>query len=162
MTSVCASAPLGLRPAQAGDREFLFALRKAALGPYVVATYGPWDEAAQRAAFFARLERTLATHEIVERFGAPIGCLSVVRSADEIRLNRIFLLPNLQKQGLGAQLLAALLAEADAAQLPVRLRTLRVSPARRLYERLGFAVTDETDTHFLMERAPAAHEAGAR
>jgi hypothetical protein len=30
---------------------------------------------------------------------------------------------------------------------------LRVNPARRLYERLGFAVVSETETHLRMERS---------
>ena len=38
-----------------------------------------------------------------------------------------------------------------AAGLPVRLRVFRVNPASRLYERLGFVATGETDTHVLME-----------
>jgi ribosomal protein S18 acetylase RimI-like enzyme len=32
----------------------------------------------------------------------------------------------------------------------VTLQVLKVNPARRLYERLGFRVTGETPTHFLM------------
>ncbi len=36
--------------------------------------------------------------------------------------------------------------------LPVRLRVLRTSPARRLYERFGFVMDGETATHVLMIR----------
>ena len=40
--------------------------------------------------------------------------------------------------------------------LPVRLRVFEVNPARRFYERLGFRVVGQTDTHTLMEwTAPA-------
>jgi hypothetical protein len=45
------------------------------------------------------------------------------------------------------------LHESDQTQLPVKLRVLKVNPARRLYERLGFIHKGETPTHYLMERA---------
>jgi GNAT superfamily N-acetyltransferase len=149
---VCSAAPLALRRAGPSDRELLFALMKSALGPHVVQTFGPWDEAAQRESFFARLEHTLGEHEVVELEGEAIGCLHVVRSREGFRLNRIFLLPSCQNAGLGTLLLRSLLCEADAARVPIRLRVLRVNPARRLYERLGFVTKEETETHFVMER----------
>jgi len=142
-----------LRPALASDVEFLFALTRAALGPHVVATFGSWDEAAQRERFFSALK--LALHQVVEQCGERIGCLNVERREDSFKLNRIFLLPSHQGRGIGEQLMRQLMREADAARLPIRLRVLRVNPARRFYERLGFIVTGEIETHFLMERAPS-------
>jgi len=45
----------------------------------------------------------------------------------------------------------ALLAEADQRGKPVALRVLKVNiRARDLYQRLGFGVTGETDTHYIM------------
>ena len=43
-----------------------------------------------------------------------------------------------------------LLAEADERNVQVELRVLKVNPAKSLYERLGFAVFDETETHYRM------------
>jgi ribosomal protein S18 acetylase RimI-like enzyme len=34
------------------------------------------------------------------------------------------------------------------------LTILKVNPARRLYERLGFTVVGETETHFRLEARP--------
>jgi GNAT superfamily N-acetyltransferase len=140
-----------LRDATADDLEFLFSLLRAALGPYVVQTFGPWDDAEQRSRFLASTDP--ATHRIVELRGRPVGCLALRRLPDEVRLNRVLLLPGFQNRGIGTRLVRDVVGEARAAGLPVRLRVLRVNPARRLYERLGFAVTGETETHFLMERA---------
>ncbi len=42
--------------------------------------------------------------------------------------------------------------DADLRRLPVRLQVIKGNPARNLYERLGFTVTGETDTHLLMLR----------
>jgi GNAT superfamily N-acetyltransferase len=142
-------ARITLRLATAGDLEFLFSLLRASLGPYVVQTFGPWDDAEQRARFLAATDP--ATHRVVELDGRPVGCLAVRRLPDEVRLNRVLLLPEFQNRGIGTRLVREVLDEARAAGLPVRLRVFRVNPASRLYERLGFVATGETDTHVLME-----------
>lgn len=144
--------PIALRPARESDREFLFALLRDALGPHIVRAFGAWREAEQRERFFASLK--LALHQIVELAGEPVGCLSVTRSAEQLKLNRVFLLPSHQGRGIGSQLIRTLAADADASGVPVRLRVFKLNPARRLYERLGFRITGEIETHFLMERAP--------
>jgi ribosomal protein S18 acetylase RimI-like enzyme len=46
--------------------------------------------------------------------------------------------------GIGTQLLTQLLADARAVYPAVVLSVRAANPARRLYERLGFAVVDET------------------
>jgi hypothetical protein len=35
--------------------------------------------------------------------------------------------------------------------MPIRLQFLKISPVRSLYERFGFCIVGETDTHFLAE-----------
>lgn len=143
---------LTLRTARDEDLGFLFELLKAALGPYVEATFGAWKEEEQRARFFATT--VPEAHQVVELDGRPIGCLLVTRNAEEIRLQRMFLLPEFQGRGIGTHLVEQLIAEARQAGLPLRLRVFHVNPAQRLYRRLGFAVTGETETHVLMAYDP--------
>ena len=50
--------------------------------------------------------------------------------------------------------MTALLREADAAGLPIRLEVFKVNPVQSLYLRCGFRVTGEFKTHYRMERAP--------
>lgn len=137
------------RPATAADLEFLYRLTRESLGPYVVQTYGPWNDAERRERFFR--ETKVETHEIVELDGEPVGCLCTSSSPDALQLHRVFLLPAVQGRGIGTGLVREVLAAARASARPVRLRVLRVNPARRLYERLGFEVTGESETHYLME-----------
>ena len=140
---------ISLRPATQEDVEFLFSLLKAALGPYVEQTYGPWSEDEQRARFFEF--KKLDAHQIVELGGHPVGCLHVEWVPGEVKLHRVFLMPESQNCGIGSQLVRQVLSEAKSANLPVRLRVFRVNPAQRLWQRLGFVVTEETETHILME-----------
>jgi hypothetical protein len=55
------------------------------------------------------------------------------------------------RRGVGSAIVRDVLARGRAARMPVRLRVLRTNPARRVYERLGFAVTRESATHVEME-----------
>ncbi|MGB3712970.1 MAG: GNAT family N-acetyltransferase [Candidatus Promineifilaceae bacterium] len=69
---------------------------------------------------------------------------------DELFLAGIYLSPEWQNQGLGAVIIGDVLASAKARGQRVSLQVLKVNPARRLYERLGFSIFAETDTHFKM------------
>ena len=142
-----------LRPASGDDVEFAFSALRASMRSYIEATWGMWDEPWQRQRFFESF--VPATHQIiVDESGRSIGCLAVEEHPDHVFLARIFLLPEAQGRGIGTRLVRTLLDSAHRRGLPVALTILKVNPARRLYERLGFAVVGETETHFRMEAKP--------
>ena len=66
----------------------------------------------------------------------------------------IALLPEHRGAGIGSAVLRGLLAEAAAAGKPVRIHVERLNPARRLYERLGFAPIEDKGVYYLMEWRP--------
>ena len=138
-----------LRPARDYDLEFIYQVLRLALGPYIEQTWGEWDEPEQRRRFeqVTRVE----DHQIIELAGEAIGCLCALNRPDELRLVRLFLLPGSQRRGIGTNIITTLLNSAKQRGVPVRLRVLKVNPARRLYERLGFVVSGESETHFMME-----------
>jgi RimJ/RimL family protein N-acetyltransferase len=151
-----ATMQISLRPATDEDYDFLWWLHCATLRSYVEQTWG-WDEHWQAEYFRDRFDPT--TLEIIESDGAPIGCISVERREDCpstgsgpcIFLGLIEVAPDHQNRGIGTKLIRALLDEADRRSVPVELRVIKANhPARRLYERLGFAVVGETETHYLM------------
>lgn len=138
------------RPATVADGELACTLHRAAYKDVVRRQFGQWDEARQRQFFEDKWHPE--AYEIVEIQGRPIGVLSVMRTQNEVRIVEIQLFPAYQGRGIGTELLQWELQLADEQGLPVRLQVLRQSRARVLYERLGFRVYDETDTHLLMER----------
>ncbi len=142
---------LKLRPATLEDTEFLFHLLKATMREYVDQTWG-WDEEWQQAYFQMRFDAT--KNQIIVLDDQDIGVISTEKRETEIFLSSIYILSEYQGQGIGTQLLKSLLAEAFGEGLPVTLRVLKVNPARRLYERLGFSVIRETETHYLMKVTP--------
>lgn len=152
-----------LRPVRPEDREFLCSVyastRAEELAPV------PWTEE-QKAVF---LEMQFAAQaadygrnypeadcSVIEVDGVPAGRLYVERRAAEIRLIDIALLPRFRRSGIGTKLLTDLIAEANGRGVPVTIHVEVFNPARRLYERLGFAPVEEHGVYLLMERRPQA------
>jgi SAM-dependent methyltransferase len=140
-----------LRPATEADREFLRSLHHACYRRWVEPIWG-WYEADQNRRFDEAFSTTGCS--IVELAGAPIGTLKTGRRDRALFVDDVEVAPGHQGRGIGTRLLRGVLTEADGARLPVRLRVLHTNRARRLYQRLGFAVEAETASHVLMVREP--------
>ncbi|MEY2494845.1 MAG: hypothetical protein QOJ45_1337 [Verrucomicrobiota bacterium] len=92
-----------------------------------------------------------ASFDIIERDGVAAGRLLVWRSATEILIVDIALLPEHRGAGTGTKLLRELQDEARSAGKPLTIHVERFNPALRLYERLGFKIVEEQQVYLLME-----------
>ena len=94
---------------------------------------------------------------IVERGGQALGRLYLVEWTRELRVIDIALLPEARGQGVGAALLADILAAAAAGGKAVSAHVERNNPALRLYDRLGCGLAEDKGVYLLLEwPAPAA------
>jgi ribosomal protein S18 acetylase RimI-like enzyme len=143
---------LQLRAATPEDAEFLFQLQRATMREYVEQTWS-WDERWQRAHFQEKFDP--ARNQIVVLDNRDIGVIAAERREDEVFLTSLYILPEYQRRGIGTLLIKSVIEGAFQEGLPVRLRVLKVNPARRLYERLGFTVVEEAYTHYYMKATPA-------
>lgn len=144
---------LEIRPATEEDYAFLKHVHHVALPEVVDATWG-WDEAYQDR-FFDDHWTSDDTWIIMVK-GKAIGMYSVTRENRDLFLASIMFMPEWQGRGFGTHVIRSVLALAAQDKSAVRLRVLKANRARRLYERLGFVVTDETKTHFVMVARPLA------
>lgn len=92
------------------------------------------------------------TRRIVTRSGEMLGRLYVDQGPDMWRLIDISLLPEFTGQGIGSALFDTMLAEADAAGVPMTLHCSITNRAFTLYERKGFASVRLEDADWIMER----------
>ena len=137
------------RPAVERDLDLIYRIVREALGPYVMQTWGKWDDTEQRRRFD---EVTRAEdHEILEVDGRCVGCLCVKFSDEECDLARLMILPEFQNRGLGARVLGEILQDAKTRGVSVKLRVLKVNPARRFYERHGCVACAESEWHYSMQ-----------
>lgn len=150
-----------LRPVAAGDRAFLVELYASVREPELA--HVPWDDATRRAfveqQFAAqdvhyREHYPGATLDVIEVDGEPAGRLYVHRGPRDIRIMDIALAPPFRRRGIGTALLDALIAEAQASGRTLSIHVEADNPARRLYQRLGFARAGEHGVYLLLERAP--------
>ncbi len=138
---------ISLRPAVDGDFGFLYALHAATMKEYVDQTWG-WDEAFQQ----TRYQESFIPGDtrIITWDGTDIGMLATEEREADVFLSLIEIDPGHQRQGIGALIINTVIAEARRIGKPVFLHVLKVNPAKRLYDRLGFSVVSETPTHFYM------------
>ena len=139
-----------LRPARASDRDVLYRIKRDALAPYAVATWGPWNDDAQRARFDASFD--VQRFQIVLIDGEPIGLLETYLEDDHLRLRNIALVAAWRNHGMGTALVRAL---TRTTRREIRLTVLAVNPARRFYQRLGFEVVGPTNGDVVMMHLPA-------
>ena len=154
---------LALRPERPDDRPLMFALFAQSRAAEMALV--DWTAAQQQAflehQFAAQTEAYRGAYaagrfDVVEMDGLAIGRLYLADLGTdpraELRIVDIALLPMWCGRGIGSRLLAAVLAEADAAGRPVSLHVEHWNPARRLYERLGFQPVSEDSVYVLMRR----------
>ena len=107
------------------------------------------------------LDRFVPTHTwVIEIGGAFAGCVALRPADDAHWLEHFYLEPGLQGRGIGTAVLGTLFERCDRDVVPVRLNVLQGSPARRLYERLGFRVESEDPVDVFMVRDPVSALAG--
>ena len=135
------------RPATASDVDFLYALHVATMKGYVDQTWG-WDDAFQESVF--RKNYVPAEIQVIIFAEKDIGMLSLEEREEDIFLRAIEIHPDYQGQGIGRAIIQKIIAAGALKMKPAFLHVLKVNPAKRLYERLGFSVVSETSTHFQM------------
>ena len=120
---------ISLRAATSDDAAFALHVTEACMRVYAEQTWGSWN---------GRADLDLAFDKIIQLARRDIGIIGVDRRSDYWFLDKLYLLPSYQNQGLGSYLLQRLIDDAKSAQVMLRLTVLEVNPAHRFYERHGF------------------------
>lgn len=158
--ATCLAAPVyRLRVATVADVDFLVDVVMEATREQGRVAPG-FDEVTFRSGFSEWTAQQIADSDgdsamfVIEIDGARAGRLRVVRTQEQIELAGIQLVPGQQSRGIGSRIITDLLTEAADARLAMTLSVERDNPrAYALYRRLGFVVTGETDTEFVMRRS---------
>jgi GNAT superfamily N-acetyltransferase len=119
---------------------------------YITDRLPGFDEARHMANFAERF----LPHEvrIIVEGDRDIGWLQVSETDAEIFLKQMFLQPASQRKGIGSRLLADLIERGRQTKKPVRLGVVKINPAVRLYQRIGFTITSEDNFKYYMEKYP--------
>ena len=152
---------LSLRPAKAEDENFLFQVYEStrslelsymALNPAQKQQFLQMQYKSQRGSYQNQCPD--AEYQVIELDEVPIGRLIVERNQEAIHLVDISLLTHYRNLGHGSSLIRKLQDEARVTGKPRRLYVEKMSPARSLYERMGFRTTRTKDFYLSMEWLP--------
>jgi ribosomal protein S18 acetylase RimI-like enzyme len=136
------------RQATMDDYEFLYNLHVLALRPYVEKLWG-WEETWQREYFERKFDPK--TRKIIQIDDQDAGVLVVQHCEGQLYIALIEILTEFHGRGIGTAIIIDLCHQAHECNQVVTLHVLRSNvPARRLYERLGFEVTEEEEYRIKM------------
>jgi ribosomal protein S18 acetylase RimI-like enzyme len=143
---------LSLRPLDLEELDWLFELHEATYRQLAEAVWGPWDSNWQRSSHAALVEENEI--QVVEWDGLRVGALYTHRNEDHsLEVELLEIQPSSQGRGAATAVMDELARMADHDAYEIALRVLKVNDgAQRLYERLGYILKSETETHWLMRR----------
>ena len=142
-----ATEGLTFRIATEADVPFLLELRRKTMSEHLRHSGVEPSEREHTDRVRARFECA----EIIMLSGRPVGLLKVARDGKKWSLIQIQLVAEQQCKGLGSSILQELVEDAVHSGASVKLSVLRANPARRLYERLGFRVVNESAHAYEMQ-----------
>lgn len=154
---------VSLRPCVDADLGFLRDLYASTRAEEMAHT--PWDTAAIETFLTQQFQ---AQHDyyqahfadgqflVIEAAGQPIGRAYLLWTDSHLQIIDTALLPAWQGQGIGSQLMAEWLVQADALGLSAGLHVTAHNPALRLYQRNGFQEVGENGVYLKMRRPALA------
>lgn len=117
---------------------------------------GRFDPVRARERFLASFDPAYCRYILVD--GETAGFVLVRPESAHLLLDHLYIVPAHQGKGVGAAALDAVLGDADAQGLPVKVGALRESASNRFYQRHGFVKTAESewDLYYIREPRPVA------
>ena len=155
---VSAAGPIRLRPERAEDQAFRFGLfcrsrpdewSALPIDPALLQGLMQHQFRAQTVSY--RRQFPSAACDIIEHAGEPVGRIVTDRPGSQIHIVDQAIMPAYRNRGIGTAVMRALMSDAAASGIPVRLKAASSNdPSMRLYRRLGFVVREETPTYLDM------------
>jgi len=140
-----------LRPSIEADRGFVDHLTRDVMAPYVAQT---WSDKQDIEAYFKSNKFDLPSTQIIQYDSQDIGRLSILWREDHLYIDNLHILSEHQGKGIGKFVIQQLIQQADLRDLSIKLMVLKINPAKKLYEALGFKIYTIKNHRFLMERNP--------
>ena len=98
---------------------------------------------------------------IIALHGADVGWVQTIRQHHELFVAQMFVDRPFQRKGIGTEVMKRLIGEAARSNQILRLSVVKINPARRLYERLGFQISHEDPRKLHMKLNPASVTQGS-
>jgi ribosomal protein S18 acetylase RimI-like enzyme len=135
-----------MRQAAEGDYRYCYTVTKKNMAVFFTRHWGGWAPAAFRRGFNA------GNVTMILVAGRRAGYISLRKEENSLYIDNFQLSSPLCGRGIGTRVLTEFLTRHSGQTF--RLTTFDDNPAKRLYERLGFVVTERNDMTVKMTRFP--------
>lgn len=140
---------LGFRPARVEDLAFCERLYFSGMAAIIEAL--KLDREKHMAGFREQWKRKEV--EIITLDGDDAGWIQYRREPEGIFVAQVFVDSPYRNRGIGTQVMSRMIVEAG--EQAVTLAVVKINPAVKLYERLGFRTTHEDEHKLHMRRDPS-------
>lgn len=137
---------IGFRKCEYNDLEFILKLKELCFKWYIEIIYG-WDIDKQREFTKRELDEHLKDMKIITMDDNDIGLTTFYNENDIYVVGMIMIHPEYQNKGIATNILKEYIEIARKDNKKIILKTYKKNPARKLYERLGFKIYKEDETH---------------
>jgi ribosomal protein S18 acetylase RimI-like enzyme len=140
-----------VREARPADMDFARALYFETMRGMIEPPFG-WDQRRQEESLAGWFD--LQQAGIIIADGRDVGWMQTRASEDELLLGSLYVIPEMQRRGIGTHVLRELIDQSKRSSRPLTLAVMKNNPAIPLYERLGFRLTREDQYKFYMRVSP--------
>jgi GNAT superfamily N-acetyltransferase len=138
---------IALVPAASADYEFARETYYATMRWIIERLFG-WNQAEQDASFASQFR--LEDARLIMADGQRVGWIQAQQSESAVTLHQFYVVPALQRRGIGTHILEMVIQEARGRGKPLEVAVVKINPAKSLYDRHGFRVTHEDDYKYYM------------
>lgn len=132
------------------DCEYILGLKDLCLRWYIEIIYG-WDINVQREKTKEELNKHKDDMRIIIYDKKEVGVTTFYEENNEYVVGLIMVHPSCQSLGIGSQIINSYIDIAKKEKKRIIIKTYKLNPAKRLYERLGFKKYNEDDTHVYLD-----------
>jgi len=142
---------IALRTAWSEDFLFVRNLYFETMRGMIERLFG-WDQTREERSFagFFKVEEV----SIIIADGQDVGWIQEQVEDRAINLGSFYVMPAMQRRGIGTKVLNILLTRAAEQSKAMTLAVVKINPARHFYEKRGFLITHEDQHKFYMRADP--------
>jgi ribosomal protein S18 acetylase RimI-like enzyme len=138
---------VALVPAAAGDYEFARDTYYATMRWIIERLFG-WNQAEQDASFASQFR--LEDARLIMMDDQRVGWIQTQQGDSAVTLHQFYVVPELQRRGIGTQVLRLMIQEARNQGKPLKVAVVKINPAKSFYDRFGFRITHEDEHKYYM------------
>ena len=137
---------IGFRRAEQADIDFLLILRKTSMNEHLLRAGITLSEQYH----LSRINEFFSDSHLILRDKQAVGLIKLGVLSTSLHIRQLQILPEFHRMGIGSYVMDVVKKQSVKIELPITLSVLLDNPAKSLYLRHGFIVTEKNDLEYKM------------